>query len=142
MNAQEKIDQLMKAEMEHIRSVGGILNLPEADSVLNDLNREKLKALKELHGHLYLGRINIHDTAQRLRVVEGTEGARSQVAAGNIAETEGAGRIAAVLAVAWSGPMVDPAGGRRRPRPSGGRCAARCAARHLRSWRAAADHFA
>lgn len=31
MNAQEKIDQLMKAEMEHIRSVGGILNLPEAD---------------------------------------------------------------------------------------------------------------
>ena len=73
MNAQEKIDQLMKAEMEHIRSVGGILNLPEADSVLNDLNREKLKALKELHGHLYLGRINIHDTAQRLRVVEGTE---------------------------------------------------------------------
>ena len=61
MNAQEKIDQLMKAEMEHIRSVGGILNLPEADSVLNDLNREKLKALKELHGHLYLGRINIHD---------------------------------------------------------------------------------
>lgn len=65
MNAQEKIDQLMKAEMEHIRSVGGILNLPEADSVLNDLNREKLKALKELHGHLYLGRINIHDTAHR-----------------------------------------------------------------------------
>ena len=60
MNAQEKIDQLMQAEMEHIRSVGGILNLPEADSVLNDLNREKLKALKELHGHLYLGRINIH----------------------------------------------------------------------------------
>ena len=58
MNAQEKIDQLVKAEMEHIRSVGGILNLPEADSVLNDLNREKLKALKELHGHLYLGRIN------------------------------------------------------------------------------------
>ena len=31
MNAQEKIDQLMQAEMEHIRSVGGILNLPEAD---------------------------------------------------------------------------------------------------------------
>ena len=53
----------VKAEMEHIRSVGGILNLPEADSVLNDLNREKLKALKELHGHLYLGRINIHDIA-------------------------------------------------------------------------------
>ena len=73
MDAQEKIDRLMKAEMEHIRAVGGILNLPEADEILNDLNREKLKALKELHGHLYLGRINIHDTAKRLRIVEGTE---------------------------------------------------------------------
>ena len=73
MNAQEKLNLLRKQEMGHIRAVGGILNLPEADEILNDLNREKLKALKELHGHLYLGRINIHDTAKRIRVVEGAE---------------------------------------------------------------------
>ena len=72
-SAKERFEELQQAEMAHIRAVGGILHLPEADDVLNDLNREKLKALKEMHGHLYLGKINIHDAAKRERIVDGAE---------------------------------------------------------------------
>ena len=58
---------------EYIRSTGGYLEPREADATYNDWNREQLRALKMMHGRLFLGSINFHGD-QRKKVVAGKEG--------------------------------------------------------------------
>lgn len=59
-----------KLQIEHIRNTGGWLELREADEVYNDLNREKLKALKKMYGRLFLGNINYYDE-KRQAIISG-----------------------------------------------------------------------
>ena len=62
-----------KMQFDYIRSTGGYLELREADATYNDWNREQLRALKMMHGRLFLGSINFHGD-QRKKVVAGKEG--------------------------------------------------------------------
>ena len=66
-----RLARARRLQVEHIRSTGGILNLREADSYYNDLNREKLKALKMIHGQLFLGNINLHGDMRGKVLVNG-----------------------------------------------------------------------
>ena len=49
-----------KMQFNYVRSTGGYLELREADKTYNDWNREQLRALKMMHGRLFLGSINFH----------------------------------------------------------------------------------
>ncbi len=49
-----------KMQFDYIRSTGGYLEPREADATYNDWNREQLRALKMMHGRLFLGSINFH----------------------------------------------------------------------------------
>ncbi len=62
-----------KMQFDYIRSTGGYLEPREADATYNDWNREQLRALKMMHGRLFLGSINFHGD-QRKKVVAGKEG--------------------------------------------------------------------
>ena len=62
-----------KMQFNYVRSTGGYLELREADNTYNDWNREQLRALKMMHGRLFLGSINFHG-GQRKKVVAGKEG--------------------------------------------------------------------
>ena len=62
-----------KMQFNYVRSTGGYLELREADNTYNDWNREQLRALKMMHGRLFLGSINFHGD-QRKKVVAGKEG--------------------------------------------------------------------
>lgn len=62
-----------KMQFNYVRSTGGYLELREADHTYNDWNREQLRALKMMHGRLFLGSINFHGD-QRKKVVAGKEG--------------------------------------------------------------------
>lgn len=59
-----------KMQFDYIRSTGGYLEPREADATYNDWNREQLRALKMMHGRLFLGSINFHGD-QRKKVVAG-----------------------------------------------------------------------
>lgn len=62
-----------KTQFDYVRGTGGFLALREADDTYNNLNREQLRALKMMHGRLFLGSINFHGD-QRKKVVAGKEG--------------------------------------------------------------------
>lgn len=62
-----------KMQFDYIRSTGGYLEPREADATYNDWNREQLRALKMMHGRLFLGSINFHGD-HRKKVVAGKEG--------------------------------------------------------------------
>ena len=62
-----------KMQFDYIRSTGGYLEPREADATYNDWNREQLRALKMMHGRLFLGSINFHGD-QRKKVIAGKEG--------------------------------------------------------------------
>lgn len=62
-----------KMQFNYVRSTGGYLELREADKTYNDWNREQLRALKMMHGRLFLGSINFHGD-QRKKVIAGKEG--------------------------------------------------------------------
>lgn len=62
-----------KMQFDYIRSTGGYLEPREADATYNNWNREQLRALKMMHGRLFLGSINFHGD-QRKKVVAGKEG--------------------------------------------------------------------
>lgn len=62
-----------KTQLDYVRGTGGFLALREADDTYNNLNREQLRALKMMHGRLFLGSINFHGD-QRKKVVAGKEG--------------------------------------------------------------------
>lgn len=61
-----------KMQLNYVRSTGGYLELREADDTYNDWNREQLRALKMMHGRLFLGSINFYD-GKRKSVVAGKE---------------------------------------------------------------------
>jgi hypothetical protein len=61
-----------KTQLDYVRGTGGFLALREADDVYNDLNREQLRALKMMHGRLFLGNINFYGD-QRKKIVAGEE---------------------------------------------------------------------
>lgn len=61
-----------KTQFDYVRGTGGYLALREADDVYNDLNREQLRALKMMHGRLFLGNINFYGD-QRKKIVAGEE---------------------------------------------------------------------
>lgn len=61
-----------KTQFDYVRGTGGFLALREADDVYNDLNREQLRALKMMHGRLFLGNINFYGD-QRKKIVAGEE---------------------------------------------------------------------
>ena len=62
-----------KMQFSYVRSTGGYWALREADKTYNDWNREQLRALKMMHGRLFLGSINFHGD-QRKKVIAGKEG--------------------------------------------------------------------
>lgn len=62
-----------KRQFRHIRETGGWLALREADDTNNDLNREVIVAMKQIHGRLYLGNINIYDDNRRKQICSGKE---------------------------------------------------------------------
>ena len=61
-----------KVQFDYARSLGGYLEMREADGVYNDLNRDQLEALKMMYGRLYLGNINFYDD-KREKVIAGEE---------------------------------------------------------------------
>lgn len=61
-----------KMQFDYIRSTGGYLEPREADATYNDWNREQLRALKMIHGRLFLGGINFYDE-KRKKIVSGEE---------------------------------------------------------------------
>lgn len=61
-----------KQQTAYIVAAGGYLGLREADEVYNGFNREQLRALKMMHGRLWLGSINFHDD-RRKKVAAGEE---------------------------------------------------------------------
>lgn len=61
-----------KMQFDYIRSTGGYLEPREADATYNDWNREQLRALKMMHGRLWLGSINFYDN-KRKEIVAGKE---------------------------------------------------------------------
>lgn len=62
-----------KRQFRHIRETGGWLALREADGTNNDLNKEVIVAMKQIHGRLYLGSVNIYGDDQRKRICAGEE---------------------------------------------------------------------
>ena len=62
-----------KMQFSYVHSTGGYWALREADKTYNDWNREQLRALKMMHGRLFLGSINFHGD-QRKKVIAGKEG--------------------------------------------------------------------
>lgn len=58
-----------KMQFNYVRSTGGYWALREADKTYNDWNREQLRALKMMHGRLFLGSINFHGD-QRKKVMK------------------------------------------------------------------------
>lgn len=60
-----------KRQYRYVRESGGWLALREADNTSNNLNREIIVALKQIHGRLYLGHINIYGDDRRVRVCAG-----------------------------------------------------------------------
>ena len=61
-----------KLQLEYVRGSGGFLALREADGVYNDFNRERLLALKMMHGRMWLGSINFYDD-KRKKITAGEE---------------------------------------------------------------------
>ena len=61
-----------KRQNEYVRASGGIWGLQEADDLYNDLNRERLQALKMMHGRLFLGNVNFYND-KREKIAVGTE---------------------------------------------------------------------
>lgn len=61
-----------KMQFNYVRSTGGYWALREADATYNDWNREQLRALKMMHGRLWLGSINFYDD-KRKKITAGEE---------------------------------------------------------------------
>ena len=61
-----------KTQFDYVRGTGGFLALREADDTYNNLNREQLRALKMMHGRLWLGSINFFGD-KRKKVMAGNE---------------------------------------------------------------------
>jgi len=49
-----KMQTVIQKENDFIRSWGGLSKVPEASQELNNLQREKIKAMKEQHGQSYI----------------------------------------------------------------------------------------
>lgn len=62
-----------KMQRDYACSVGGYLALRESDATYNDWNREQLRALKTMHGRLFLGKINVFDDEKRKNIAAGKE---------------------------------------------------------------------
>lgn len=55
-----RFEYAKKKKNDYVRSVGGILNLTEADETYNDFNREMIDAFKMIHKKCYLGNVNVY----------------------------------------------------------------------------------
>lgn len=62
-----------KRQFRHIHETGGWLALREADGTNNDLNREVIAAMKQIHSRLYLGSVNIYGDDRRELICSGRE---------------------------------------------------------------------
>lgn len=67
-----------KRQREYIANTGGYLELREADEFYNDLNREKIAAMKMLHGRAFLMDVNYYDE-KRAKIVAGEESIYEEV---------------------------------------------------------------
>lgn len=56
----QTLSELNSQENYLIRSVGGVLELPEAYDDLNNLQRDKIQAMKDEFGTAYIGSINYY----------------------------------------------------------------------------------
>lgn len=65
------LKQLKSESYDHIRSIGGYLNLQESDNYNNGLNRKQIEAFKDEFGAAYLGKVNYYDN-ERQGVIKGT----------------------------------------------------------------------
>ena len=57
------IKEITQRENNLYKRYGG--NIPESNSELNDLQREKIKAIYEHHGAAYIGKINFYDAERK-----------------------------------------------------------------------------
>ena len=64
------LKQLKSESYDHIRSIGGYLNLQESDDYNNGLNRKQIEAFKNEFGSAYLGNVNYYDD-ERQEVIKG-----------------------------------------------------------------------
>lgn len=67
-----------KWQRQHIASCGGYLEMREADSVNNDLNRLQIEAMKMIHGTVYLMDVNYYGD-KRKRIIDGEESIYEEV---------------------------------------------------------------
>ena len=67
----QTLKQLKSESYDHIRSIGGYLNLQESDNYNNGLNRKQIDAFKNEFGTAYLGKINYYEQDKQ-QVIEGT----------------------------------------------------------------------
>lgn len=65
------LKQLKSESYDHIRSIGGYLNLQESDGYNNGLNRKQIDAFKNEFGSAYLGKVNYYDD-ERQGIIKGT----------------------------------------------------------------------
>lgn len=59
------LQELKSETYQHVASMGGWLEIPEADCTLNDLNRKQIAAFKNEHDTAYLGNINYYDEKRK-----------------------------------------------------------------------------
>lgn len=64
------LKELKQEEYKHVASMGGWLEIPEADCTLNDLNRKQIAAFKNEYKSAYLGNVNYYDE-KRKQIVNG-----------------------------------------------------------------------
>lgn len=67
-----------KYQYAHVRSCGGYLEMREADEINNDLNREKIAAMRKIYETVYLLDVNYFDEKRR-RIVAGEESVYEEV---------------------------------------------------------------
>lgn len=71
----DPVGHVLKKQRDYIAACGGIANIREADEIYNDFNRELIDAMKQKHGKVFLGKINIWDTTARRDLISGQRSA-------------------------------------------------------------------
>lgn len=60
-NQQNELDEVLEKEIGYVQQRGGYWGLTEFDQGINDIQREKIKAFKNVNNQCYLGKINFYN---------------------------------------------------------------------------------
>lgn len=61
----ETLSEVINTERDYVTSRGGYLSIPEADGTYNDLSIRIIRAMRQEHGHAFIGSINFSEALRK-----------------------------------------------------------------------------